>query len=504
MNDARAVPEKILIVDDTPANMSILVDLLEPHGYAVSAAPNGVVALHVAAKLIPDIILLDVMMPELDGLETCRRLKADPITAHVPVLFISARDDAASLLEGFRAGGADFVVKPFQPEEVLARVRAHLKLSSLTRELKTKNDELTAVNQQLVSEITRRRQADEALHAADQRLSLMADTEDRRWGIEQFVGKSAMLMKILATIRRLTNFSTVNVLITGESGTGKELVARAIHQGTPGKEGRRRGPFVVVNCVAIPEESAESLLFGHVSGAFAGATSDRKGLFELADTGTLFLDEVGGMPLTLQTKLLRVLEDGQFMPVGSGTTKKVDVRVLAATNADLQQLVAEGKFRPDLYFRLAQFTVAVPPLRERQSDVPLLAEHFANVFSREMGLRPVGISGGALDLLQSYPFPGNVRELKNIIERALIESSGREITPEHLQLSNLHAGPAAEKLVRPQPTTEAPAPSADLPLNLEEAEATLIQRALAQTGGNIARAAQLLGVNRSRIYRRLQ
>ena len=490
--------EKILIIDDTPANMSILVDLLEPQGYHVSAAPDGIMGLTAAARLIPDMILLDVLMPGIDGLETCRRLKADPLTAHIPVLFISARDDSAAILEGFRAGGADFVVKPFQPEEVLARISAHLRLAALTRELTAKNAALTRANEQLQSEITRRRTTEDALHSADQRLIRIADHEARRWGIEQFIGKSATLMKILATIRRLQNFSTIGVLITGESGTGKELVARAIHHGTHATDGQPRGPFVPVNAMAIPEADAEATFFGTIGSA---ATPDRKGCFELADGGTLFLDEIGDMPASLQTKLLRVLEDGQVTPLGPSTPRKVNVRVLAATNADLEEKMAAGTFRRDLFFRLAQFHVHVPPLRQRRPDIPLLARPFIKVFAPDMGLKAPALTTDALEHLENYDFPGNVRELKNIIERALIESAGTDITADHLQLSNWTPVP-----VLADPPDPVPLKSADpqLPLNLDKAESLLIERALAQTGGNVARAARLLGINRSRIYRKFE
>jgi len=494
------MPGKILLVDDTPANMSVLLDLLEPRGYTVSAAPNGVVALNVVPRLLPDLILLDVMMPELDGLEACRRLKANPLTARIPVLFISARDDSASILQGFQAGGSDYIIKPFQPEEVLARVEAHLRLAALTRQMEEKNHELQRANEQLEREIGRRRQTEEALSSADARLDHLADQEARKWGIEQFVGKSPLLMRILESIRRLRNFSAVNVLITGESGTGKELVARAIHHGS----GRRRGPFIPVNCVAIPEELAESMLFGHLKGSFTGATIDRKGFFELAHGGTLFLDEIGDMPAPLQAKLLRVLEDGEVTPIGATTPRRVEVRVVAATNADLSQEIRSGKFRRDLYFRLAQFTVEVPPLRERMPDVPLLADHFLRVFAAEMGVKPPRLLPDALQTLLQYRYPGNIRELKNIAERALIESAGDPIDADHLHLSDrLWPEPLAPDL-----SAAIPAPALvaldNLPLNLEKAEALLIQRALAQTNGNVARAARLLGINRTRIYRKFQ
>jgi DNA-binding NtrC family response regulator len=264
-----------------------------------------------------------------------------------------------------------------------------------------------------------------------------------------------------------------------------------------------------VNCVAIPEELAESMLFGHVRGAFTGAAMDRKGLFELAHGGTLFLDEIGDMPVSLQAKLLRVLEDGRVTPLGASRHRQVDVRIVAATNADLPAQIAAGAFRQDLYFRLAQFSVEVPPLRERREDVPLLAAHFVGLFAREMGCPTPRIDPQFLSALAAYEFPGNVREMKNVIERALIESGGEELHPKHLRpvgvRLGVNAGAKAPKAAADAeaPPSEALAEIGELPLNLEAAENMLIRRALAETGGNIAEAARRLGVNRTRIYRRL-
>jgi DNA-binding NtrC family response regulator len=310
--------------------------------------------------------------------------------------------------------------------------------------------------------------------------------------LDGFVGESPHLRRIVADIERLQQFGKTGVLITGESGTGKELVARAIHHHSP----RAAGPFIPVNCVAVPADLAESLFFGHLKGSFTGATADRKGHFENADGGTLFLDEIGDMPATLQAKLLRVLEDGEITPIGGTKPLKVDVRVLAATNANLQAKIDAGEFRQDLYFRLARYSVQTPPLRERTEDLSSLASHFLSLFSAEMGLTPPALSPDAAAALQRYSFPGNVRELKNIMERALILSGGKIIQCEHLQLPR--------EAIVPENNTKISATAGlrDLPLNLEEAEQLLIQRALEQTGGNVAEAARLLDVNRSRIYRR--
>ena len=478
--------EKILVIDDTPANLDLLTAALEPRGYEILAAAGGEAGLKIAVRALPDLILLDVVMPGRDGFAICRELKAEDATREIPVLFITAKQETASVVNGFRVGAVDYILKPFQPDEVVGRVETHLKISRLTRELQRKNVELEA-------EVTRRRAAEEARERADARLSTLTAREAQRWGLAGFIGQSRLISKILQDIERLHLFANTSVLITGESGTGKELVARAIHHGSP----RAGAPFIPVNCVAIPSELAESMLFGHLKGSFTGATADRKGWFELADGGTLFLDEIGDMPAALQAKLLRVLEDGEITPVGASQSKRVDVRVISATNADLGAKIASGDFRQDLYFRLARFIVQTPPLRERPEDIPLLCQHFLNLFAEEMGMAAPGLAPDALDWLTTYPFPGNVRELKNLIERALIASGGRAIERKHVHVLT---APGTASL--PRESRPAPAASANLPFNLEEAENVLIQRALEQTRGNVAEAARLLGVNRSRIYRR--
>jgi DNA-binding NtrC family response regulator len=493
----RPYPEKILLVDDVHANLSVLTSALEPQGYEIFAASDGVAALQIAGKARPDLILLDILMPGLDGLETCRRLKQDEHTRDIPVIFITARNETECVMEGFRAGGVDYVVKPFHAGEVLNRVATHLRISRLTRELREKNRALETRTAELTAEIEHRRKVETALRQAGDKLAAFSDLEASRGSLAGLVGESSRLKTIVAEIRRLHQFANTSVLITGESGTGKELVARAIHFDSP----RAKAPFVPVNCVAIPSELVESILFGHLKGAFTGATADRKGCFELADGGTLFLDEIGDMPALLQVKLLRVLEDGQVTPVGAAEAKKVDVRVIAATNADLEARISAGTFRPDLFFRLARYTLTTPPLRERLDDVPLLAAHFLKIFAAEMGRPSPGLSRAAIAVLQTHGFPGNIRELKNIIERALISSGGETILPEHLpamrgSVATAVAG-GAEGLAAKKDFAAA------LPLNLAEAEEALIQRALNETGGNIAEAARLLGVHRTRIYRKL-
>ena len=470
---------RILLVDDQPANLELLCELLEAEGYEISLAPRGEIALEIVgeADALPDLVLLDVMMPEMDGYEVCRRLKADSRTREIPVIFITARDLTEGVLEGFRVGGVDYIPKPFRDEEVLVRVQTHLRMSLMSREL-------VARNRELEQEIARRKKL-------KGQLSMISQREAERWGLKGFVGQSATIRKIFKDIRLLQESAGTSVLIVGESGTGKELIARAIHFGSP----RAENPFVPVNCAAVPAELVESALFGHVKGAFTGADADREGYFELAHEGTLFLDEIGDMPLDLQGKLLRVLEDGQVWPVGGKEGRSVDVRVLAATNADLTERIQAGSFRRDLYFRLARFTVTAPPLRERKEDIPPLAQHFLALFAGEMGREAPVIRSEGLELLSTYAFPGNVRELKNIIERALIESGGGEIGPEHLHFQ------AEAGAVPASPTVDSR--QEEIPVNLGQAELWLIQRAIGLAGGNISEAARLLGTNRTRIYRAL-
>jgi DNA-binding NtrC family response regulator len=497
--------EQILVVDDAPANIHVLAGTLESAGYEVLAANNGLDACRIARKARPSLILLDIVMPEPDGLETCRRLKHDPSTATIPVLFLTARDENSSVLAAFQVGGVDYVVKPFQSEELLSRVATHLRLHRLTTELQEKNRILELRTAELTAEIGRRRDAEAALSRADQTLTSMSAIEAERWEAEGLIGRSTHWNGLIQHLQRIQQFPNLGVLITGESGTGKELIARAIHFGSD----RAKAPFVPVNCVAIPAELAESMLFGHVRGAFTGANSERKGYFQLADGGTLFLDEIGDMPPQLQAKLLRVLEDGWVTPVGSSESRHVDVRIVAATNADLERRIQAGTFRSDLFFRLARYTLATIPLRDRPEDIPVLANHFLRRFATEMKLPTPPLTPQALESLQAYSFPGNVRELKNIVEGALIDGGSQPVQPHHIKLSarSIPIPSITSSTLPALPPQEPPSSKLSgiesLPLNLAEAEDLLIQRALQESGGNIADAARRLGIHRTRIYRKL-
>jgi len=410
----------VLIVDDVPANLSLLIDTLEAAQHRVVAAPSGEVAVQIAPDAKPDLVLMDVMMPRMDGFETCRRLKALPGLGDVPLIFLTARDEPKDVEAGFRAGAVDYIAKPFQPHEVLLRVETHLRLRQLARELREKNAALEA-------EIHRRDLAERERDTSNARLRAIAQQDAEHWGMPGLLGQSPTFRRILESVRKAADFGASRVLILGESGTGKELVARAIHYGGT----RAEGPFIPVNCSAIPSELAEATLFGHVRGAFTGASTERKGCFELADGGTLFLDEISEMPLAQQPKLLRVLEDGLILPVGASQGRRVDARILATSNADFHRLIAAGRFREDLYFRLARFTVEVPPLRERREDIRLLAEHFLRLFAREMSLAYPALGADALRLLEAYDFPGQEKALKVTV------SLGIATFPDHASVKSV-------------------------------------------------------------------
>lgn len=420
---------KILLIDDSSNNIELLFDMLSDE-YEIFFATNGPKGLELAAAKLPDLILLDIVMPVMDGFEVCQQLKADEQTATIPVMFLTAENQVDTIIKGFETGIVDYVTKPFNSAELYARVHTQIALKIQQLELQQQNEELKKLNEQLQEEIKRRQQVETALESADEKLSSISQQEAKRWKLDAFVGKSQGFLNVVEQIRRLQKVDKTNVLVLGESGTGKELVARAIHYGS----NRMTGPFITVNCSAIPNDLADSAFFGHVKGAFTGALDNHKGYFEAADGGTLFLDELGDMPLLMQTKLLRVLEDRKIMRVGGTTQKPIDVRVIAATNSHLEERIQDKTFRQDLYYRLTGYTIHLPALRERREDITMLVEHFLSLLAEEMNLVKGFIGADALNLLQNYQFPGNIRELKNIIEHALISSNGQPIQPHHLHL----------------------------------------------------------------------
>ena len=425
---------RVLIVDDDAANIDVLHRCLESEGYRIHVARDGERALAIATRTQLHAILLDIGLPGMNGFEVCRCLLQNHATRHVPVIFITARDDAAARADSFRAGGVDYITKPIDDAEVRARVRVHIELAGLRAELERKTGELARlvnetaeINAQLLAEADLRKRAESAKDRADARAAAATQREAEQWGMGAIIGRSATINAVREEMAHLRG-TTVGVLITGESGTGKELVARALHL----ESERAAGPFVALNCAAIPRELAESVLFGHSKGAFSGATADQPGYFAAANGGTLFLDEIGAMPTELQPKLLRALEEGRVYRVGDAQAHPIDARVIAATNADPAREIEAGRLRADLYFRLARFTLSLPPLRERPEDVSLLADHFLSQFAREMGRARPALDAEARIRLQHYSFPGNVRELRNMMEHALLRSRDGTVTCEHI------------------------------------------------------------------------
>jgi len=442
--------ERILIVDDEAGVRSALSGVLRDEGYTVEAVESGEACLDRVIRTPFDAIVLDIWLPGMDGLATLARLQERRIDA--PVVMISGHGNIESAVRAIKMGAFDFVEKPLSLDKTVLVVGNAVK----QRRLEAENRELRA-------------------------------TVDRR---QTIVGESYVMRQLLEQVAMAAP-TNGRVLIYGENGTGKELVARTIH----GHSRRARGPFIEVNCAAIPEELIESELFGHMRGSFTGATADRRGKFELADGGTLFLDEIGDMSVKTQAKVLRALQEQVVEPVGGTSSVKVDVRVIAATNKDLQVEIRAGRFREDLYFRLNVIPIFVPPLRERETDVILLAEHFIGEFAREYGRRPKHLDAGAATGLRSYRWPGNVRELRNVIERLMIMVPGDTITLPHLAF--LDGGAAA---------ADEPADAPSLPLHeaRDRFERDYILRALAANNGNISRTADALGVERSNLYRKMR
>jgi len=448
----------VLIVDDEPLNVDLLEQELGAAGYRTLSATSGEEALAAAAKSRPDLILLDVMMDGIDGYEVCKRLKASEATRAIPVVFLTALAETFEKVRAFGAGAVDYLTKPFETEELLARVGVHIALRR---------------------EIEAHRKADATIHCL---------VEEIRSDRDAIVGDSPALRRVLALAAQVAPTDST-VLIQGETGTGKELVARAIHDRSP----RRERPLVRINCAALPRDLVESELFGHEKGAFTGAVQQRRGRFELADGGTLLLDEVGELPLEAQAKLLRVLQEHEFERVGGARSLRADVRVIAATNRDLQAQVAAGGFRSDLYYRLNVFPIAMPPLRERRDDIPRLVQHFAAKAARKLGKTLEGIAPAFIEQASAYDWPGNIRELENLIERAMIMSDGTRLD-------------AIELFSKASPSDKA-SPAAQADATLDEIERAHIRRVLERTRWAIEGergAARLLGLNPSTLRGRLR
>lgn len=453
------VDAPILAADDTEESLFSLVALLEAEGYRVVSATDGEQALAAARTHRPQLILLDVRMPKLSGFDVTRALKTDPELRYTPIVLVTAQDGIDDVLEGFSAGADDYIRKPFDRSELLARIRAATRVRELYGELER-------------SEIERRS---------------LRELVRSRSNVAGIIGQSAALDEVLRLIERVKD-SNLPVLITGESGTGKELVARALHF----ESVRHDRPFVVQNCAALQEQLLESELFGHVRGAFTGALRDKPGLFEVADGGTFFLDELGELSQALQAKLLRVLQDGTFTSVGSTTVKHVDVRVVAATNRDLHEMMRNGTFREDLFYRINVVNIRIPPLRERRDDVPLLVEHFLAQHAERDGRR-VQLSADALRVLCDYDWPGNIRELENEVARLVVLSDQHVPVPVELLSPHLRGKGSS---------TRSPA-SPRLRDAVEALERQMISDALRRSSGNRSEAARELGISRSSLIAKI-
>ncbi len=448
----------VLVVDDDPGHRTTLQTIMRSWGYTVDAADDGDVAVDKVRQRPYDLILMDVRMAAMSGIEALKRIK--DYNPAIPILIMTAYSSVESAVEALKSGAYDYLTKPLDFEVL-----------KLTIERALEHTELKEENRLLKQQ-------------------LQAGFDMRR-----IIGKSRA-MKTLLEMTAMIAASEATVLITGESGTGKELIARAIHFNS----GRRDNPLVVVNCAALTDTLLESELFGHERGAFTGADRRREGRFMQADGGTIFLDEIGETSPVMQAKLLRVIQEREIQRVGGEKPLKVDVRILAATNRDLEKAVAEGRFREDLYYRLNVVTLPMPPLRERIDDIPLLAQHFVQHYARKNRKSVQGFSPLAMDMLLKYEWPGNVRELENAVERAVILLTGDLISEKELPLSitRAYSGPAA-------PMPEVPAPASEKePRPLDEIEREAILAALEAAGGNKSEAARRLGINRKTLHKKLR
>jgi two-component system response regulator AtoC len=441
----------ILVVDDELGLRQTLTAILSAEGHDTSAVADGDAALKAVSPRDADLILCDVRMPVMDGLAFLDAYRSRG--GRALVIMMSAYGDEDDALDAIKRGAYDFIQKPFRADQVLLVVRKAIEREGLRQQVAELHERIAALR-----------------------------------GPSGIIGHSAPLQQAIGVAQKVARHPST-VLITGESGTGKELIAALIHQSGP----RAARPFVAVNCGAIPEHLLESELFGHARGAFTGAVEERRGLFEEADGGTLFLDEIGEMPVALQVKLLRALQEDEIRAVGDNTPRHVDVRVVAATARDLETEVRAGRFRADLFYRVNVVRIQLPPLRERREDIPDLVQHFIEAYNKRLNLSIRGASPAAMRLLMDYPWPGNVRELENVVERAMVLADGAQVDVEHLPPSVRLPG-------------EAVADDEDLDLSVKRRtdalERSLIERALRQTGGNRTRAARLLDLShRALLYK---
>ena len=447
---------KILVVDDELSMREFLEILLQKEGHQIESAASGKEGLERIESEKFDLIICDIMMPRISGMEILKR--ARDLDKNAMVIMITAYASPENAVEAMKIGAYDYITKPFQVDEIKLVVNKALEKTQLMEE-----------NLRLRQEV------------------------ESRYKFRNLVGASRPMQEVFDLIRKIAP-TKANILVLGESGTGKELAAKAIHYNSD----RGDKPMVTVNCGAIPSELLESELFGHLKGSFTGAYHDKRGLFETAHQGTIFLDEIGEMPLHIQVKLLRAIQEKTFKPVGGVKDKSVDVRVIAASNRDLQEAIKQGIFREDLYYRLNVIQIRMPPLRERMDDIPLLVEHFINRFSEEIGKEVSGISEKAMNILREHDWPGNIRELENTIERAISLAYSDTIMPDNLPdklVSEKSEPPLSSGFSIPEEGME-------MEKYMEELEKTLVLEALQRSGGVKKRAAELLGISfRSFRYR---
>ncbi|MBI4838151.1 MAG: sigma-54-dependent Fis family transcriptional regulator [Nitrospirae bacterium] len=437
----KAVKGKVLVVDDQKSIREILEIFLKSEGFSVSAADNGMTALDIMKNDIFDLVITDMKMPKLNGIDLLRNIKE--IAPNTVVVIITAFGTPESAVEAMKLGAFDYIQKPFKMDDIRLVIKNAFEKKRLQTDLSILKEQLGTAS------------------------------------FENMIGQSPAMLELFSMITKYAS-SGANVLITGESGTGKELIAKAVYNLSPRKTGR----FVTLNCAAIPEGLLESELFGYMKGAFSGAVSNKEGLFELADEGTIFLDEIAEMPVALQAKLLRVIEDGTFRRVGSTSDVKVDVRIISATNKNLLALISEGRFREDLYFRLNVLSLKIPPLRERREDIPLLVDNFIKKYAG--GKKQ--ISQDAIEVLMNYMWKGNVRELENIIERALLLHDSEVIDSQHLPEEIRTASPAGEHVA-------IPSGGINFEGIIEDMEKAYLKEALEKAHGIKTDAAKLLSLS---------
>ena len=441
---------KILVVDDEIKMRRVLQMILQKEGYEIVTSKDGREALQKVEEENFDLVLTDMKMPGLSGIDLLKKIRESD--KEIPVIMITAYGTVETAVKAMKEGAYDYLLKPFEKDEMKIIVANALKMKTLVRE-----------NRYLRGEL------------------------EEKYKLDNVIGKSSQMQEIYKILREVAN-TKATVLIQGETGTGKTLVARALHFNSSGKE----KPFIHVNCAALPEGLLESELFGHVKGAFTDAVANKPGKFELANAGTIFLDEIVELSPMLQVKLLRVLQEKEFEQVGGIKTIKIDVRVIAATNRDIKKALEGGLLREDLYYRLNVISINIPPLREHKEDIPLLVEYFLQKFNRESGKNIKGVSPRAMDMLTNYNWPDNVREVENVIERAVILGSKNTLLPESLPLHLKKESDKMEIHIPPEG------------IALEKVEKSLIREALKMTKGNQSRAAKLLDISRNTLRYRIR